>query len=60
VEAAAAESFIRDVEAGTTEVRDTDAQNRNEYKESKTGYGSKTRLKSRPTAAPISEDYTAK
>jgi hypothetical protein len=60
VEAAAAESFIRDVEAGTTEVRDTDAKNRNEYKESKTGYGSKTRLKSRPTAAPISQDYTAK
>ena len=61
VEAAEAEGFIRDVEAGASEVRDTDAQNRNEYKEGKAGYGSKTRLKSAPAAAaPISQDYMAK
>ena len=60
VEAAAVDRFVRDIEAGATETRETEAQNRNEYKEGKAGYGSKTRLKSRPRAAPISQDYTAK
>jgi hypothetical protein len=60
VEAAAVDGFIRDVEAADGELRDTAAQNRNEYKEGKSGYGSKTRLKSKPAAAPISQDYTAK
>lgn len=61
VEASAVDTFIRDVEAADAETRETDAQNRNEYREGKQGYGSKTRLKSRAaTAAPISSDYTAK
>jgi hypothetical protein len=60
VEAAAVDGFIRDVEAAQGEERDTAAQNKNEYKEGKAGYGSKTRLKSRPNAPPISQDYTAK
>ena len=60
VEAAAVDSFISDVEAAKGEERDTAAQNRNEYKEGKSGYGSKTRLKSAPAAAPISQDYLAK
>ena len=60
VEAAAVDRFVRDIEAGASETRETEAQNRNEYKEGKSGYGSKTRLKSRPSAAPISQDYTAK
>jgi len=60
VEAAAVDRFMRDIEAGASETRDTDALNSNEYKEGKAGYGSKARLKSRPTAAPISQDYTAK
>jgi hypothetical protein len=60
VEARAVDSFISDVEGAASETRDTEAQNRNEYKESKSGYGSKTRLKSAPAAAPISQDYLAK
>jgi hypothetical protein len=60
VEAAAVYDFMREVEAGTAETRETDGQNRNEYKESEKGYGSKTRLKSQPAAAPISHDYMAK
>jgi hypothetical protein len=61
VEAAAVDAFIRDVETGAAETRETDAQNRNEYREGKAGFGSKTRMKSAaPGAAPISSDYTAK
>jgi hypothetical protein len=61
VEAAAVDRFMRDIEAAASETRETDAQNRNEYKEGKSGYGSKTRMRSsRPDAAPISHDYTAK
>ncbi|HMI92131.1 MAG TPA: DUF6569 family protein [Polyangiales bacterium] len=61
VEAAAVDAFISDVETGAAETRETDAQNRNEYREGKAGFGSKTRLKSAPrSAAPISSDYTAK
>ena len=61
VEAKEVDTFIRDVDAAAAETRDTDAQNRNEYREGKRGYGAKTRLKSRPaSAAPISSDYTAK
>jgi hypothetical protein len=61
VEAAAVERFVQEVESGSARTRDTDAQNRNEYREGKPGYGAKTRLKSAPaSAAPISSDYTAK
>jgi hypothetical protein len=61
VEAAAVDTFIRDVETGAAETRETEAQNRNEYREGRSGFGSKTRLKSAPpAAAPISSDYTAK
>jgi hypothetical protein len=61
VEAAAVDAFIRDVETGAAQTRETEAQNRNEYREGKAGYGSKTRMKSAPaSAAPISSDYTAK
>jgi hypothetical protein len=58
---AAVDGFMQDVETGAARTRDTAAQNRNEYREGKSGYGSKTRLKSAPeTAAPLSTDYTAK
>lgn len=61
VEAAAVERFIGDVDKTAAQTRETEAQNRNEYRESPKGYGSKTRLKSAPAAAPpISSDYTAK
>ena len=61
VEAKEVDTFIRDVDAAAMETRETEAQNRNEYREGKQGYGSKTRLKSRRAdAAPISSDYTAK
>ena len=61
LEARAVDEFMRDIEAGAAQTRETAAQNRNEYKEGAAGFGSKTRLKSRPpTAAPISQDYTAK
>jgi hypothetical protein len=61
VEVDALTGFIQDVEAGDAETRETEAENRNEYREGKAGFGSKTRLKSRARdAAPISSDYTAK
>ena len=61
VEAAAVDRFVRDVESGAARTRDTAAQNRNEYREGKAGFGSKTRLKSQPASAvPVSSDYTAK
>jgi hypothetical protein len=61
VEAGAVDALIRDVEAGAAETRATEAQNRNEYREGVAGFGSKTRLESRPAdAAPLGSDYTAK
>jgi hypothetical protein len=61
VEPAAVDGFMREIEAAKPTMRETAAQNRNEYKEGKVGFGSKTRFKSRPAeSAPVSQDYTAK
>jgi hypothetical protein len=54
------DAFVSDVEAQQAAMqRDTPAANVNEYKESKRGFGSKTRLKARPSVS-ISNDYVVK
>lgn len=58
--AADVDRFVSDVEtARRVERRDTQAANANEYKESAHGFGSKTRLKSRPGVS-LSSDYVVK
>lgn len=52
--------FVGEIEsASTAEERDTGGANRNEYKRSRRGYGSKTRLKASP-ANVLSHDYLSK
>lgn len=57
-------SFIQQIDAEQAEERSTPADNVNEYKKAKAGYGSSTRLKgvspSAKPAAPLSKDYAAK
>lgn len=56
-------SFIREIEAEQAEERATPADNVNEYKKAKAGYGSSTRIKAGPAAKPapvLSKDYAAK
>jgi hypothetical protein len=53
-------TFVGEVEAASrVERRDTQAANANDYKESARGFGSKTRLKSRPDVS-LSSDYVVK
>jgi hypothetical protein len=52
--------FVSEVESQRdVQKRDTSASNANEYKESARGFGSKTRLKSKPEIS-VSSDYVAK
>jgi hypothetical protein len=56
----AVNDFVKEIEsASTAEQRDTAGDNRNEYKRSRRGYGSKTRLKAKPDKA-LSHDYLLK
>jgi hypothetical protein len=58
------DTFVKDVEAqAVKEERVTPAANVNEYKESATGFGSKTMMKGaagKPAAKPVSHDYLKK
>jgi hypothetical protein len=62
----AVDAFVKNVDAqAVKEQRDTPAANVNEYKESTTGYGSKTMMKGsmgKPaaTSKPLSNDYLKK
>lgn len=54
----AVDDFVADIEAAAeVEERDTAGSNRNEYKRSQKGYGSKTRLKHKASEKPLSHDY---
>lgn len=62
--ATAVDAFVKNVDAqAVKEQRDTPAANVNEYKESTTGYGSKTMMKGsmgKPSSKPFSSDYLKK
>jgi hypothetical protein len=60
-------AFVREIQENQVkEERDTRAANKNEYRESESGYGSRTMLKSAPASGPagkpvsISSDFLAK
>jgi hypothetical protein len=62
--ASAVKQFVRDVDAARDRrVRETEADNANEYAASAKAYGSKTMLRSKAAAAPavvLSNDYVSK